>query len=48
MTKRPAIVKDRHTELMLGIGTFLLATWLIYDSYEGRGKKRPFLARFLP
>lgn len=46
--QRSPLVKDRGVELALGIGTFMLATWLIYDAYEGRGRKRPFLARFLP
>jgi hypothetical protein len=27
---------------------FLASTWLIYDAYEGRGRKRPFAARLLP
>lgn len=46
--QRPPLVKDRSVELALGTGLFVLATWLIYDAYEGRGRKRPFLARFLP
>lgn len=45
---RPAIIADRHSELILGIGMFVLASWLIYDAYEGRGRDRPFIAHFLP
>jgi hypothetical protein len=42
------MLRDRHTELVLGIGLFMASAWLIYDAYEGRGAKRPFAARFLP
>lgn len=45
---RPALLRDRGTELALGIGLFLASAWLIYDAYEGRGRTRPFIARFLP
>lgn len=48
MKRRPALLRDRHTELMLGVSAFLVSTWLIYDAYEGRGARRPFVARFLP
>jgi hypothetical protein len=41
-------MKDPRTEIGLGIALFLASTYLIYDAYEGRGRKRPFLARFLP
>jgi hypothetical protein len=45
---RPRILRDRQVELMLGAATFLVSAWLIYDAYEGRGRTRPFAARFLP
>ena len=45
---RPGLLRDRHTELVLGMALFAASAWLIYDAYEGRGRKRPFLARFLP
>lgn len=45
---RPAMLRDRHTELVLGASLFVVASWLIWDAYEGRGMRRPFLARFLP
>lgn len=46
MTRRP--IRDRHLELSAGVACFLAASWLIWDAYEGRGRNRPFLARFLP
>jgi len=45
---RPALIRDRHSELLIGAALFVGASWLIWDAYEGRGRKRPFLARFLP
>ena len=46
--KRPAVIADHSTELALGVALFLASTWLIWDAYEGRGRKRPFMARLLP
>lgn len=45
---RKHLIKDRSMELGVGIGLFAIASWLIYDAYEGRGRQRPFLARILP
>jgi hypothetical protein len=45
---RPRILRDRQVELGLGAVAFLVSAWLIYDAYEGRGRTRPFAARFLP
>lgn len=42
------LIKDPSTEVVLGLATFVLAAYLVYDAYEGRGRPRPFLARFLP
>lgn len=41
-TKHP--VQDRHVELVLGVALFLAGAYLIRDAYEGRNRKRPFLA----
>jgi hypothetical protein len=45
---RPALLRDRNTELVLGVGFFLLSAWLIYDAYEARGRTRPFGMHLLP
>jgi hypothetical protein len=45
---RNALLRDRNTEIGIGVVLFLVSGWLIYDAYEGRGVKRPFIARFLP
>jgi hypothetical protein len=41
-------LQDRGLELGLGVVLFVVSSWLIWDAYEGRGKQRPFPARFLP
>jgi len=46
--KRPALLANRRTELWAGAVLFVGSSWLIWDAYEGRGRKRPFVARFLP
>lgn len=45
---RPKALRDRTTELVLGYILLTVATWMIYDAYEGRGKPRPFIAHLLP
>ena len=45
---RPKLLRDATAELVLGVAAFVASAWLIYDSYEGRGRRRPFLARLLP
>lgn len=48
MTGRPLMLRDSGVEVTLGILALLVSMWLINDAYEGRGKKRPFVARLLP
>lgn len=45
---RPKLLRDPSAELVLGVVAFVASAWLIYDAYEGRGRRRPFLARLLP
>lgn len=44
---RPAVFRDRKVELATGLGLWVVATYLIWDAYEGRGRSRPFATRFL-
>jgi hypothetical protein len=46
--RRPALIRSHRVELTLGVALFVASTWLIWDAYEGRGRRRPFPARFLP
>lgn len=45
---RPALLAKREHELVLGVALFITSAWLIFDAYEGRGRKRPFIAHVLP
>lgn len=43
----------RHTltaqqELVIGIALTVAGAWLLHQYWEGRGRARPFAARFLP
>lgn len=38
----------RRTGLVLGVGCYVLGSRLIYEAYEGSGRKAPWLARWLP
>lgn len=42
------VIGDRSVELTAGVVLFVCSAWLIYDAFEGRGKRRPFWAHFLP
>lgn len=44
---RPALIRDRHVEIGLGVALFIAGAWLVHDAYENRGKKRPFAARLV-
>lgn len=46
--RRPAMLADRRAELAAGVLLFIASSWLVYDAYEGRGRRRPFAARLLP
>lgn len=47
-TPNPPLVKNRRHALWGGVAALCLGSYLIYDAYEGRGRQRPFAARFLP
>lgn len=42
MKRRPAMLRNRDAEIVLGVTLFVAGAWLIHDAYEGRGRKRPF------
>lgn len=39
---------DRQTALWLGVGCYVLGSWLLFDAYEARGKAKPWAAKWLP
>ena len=42
-----AHIRKQHHAATLGIVFLGLGAWCLYDAYEGRGRERPFLMRFL-
>lgn len=47
MSGRPALIRDRNRELVIGVALLVASAWLVWDAYEGRGRNRPFAAHFL-
>lgn len=47
MSRRP-IIKDQRTALVIGYGGILLGAYALWEAYEGRGRRRPFMTKFLP
>jgi hypothetical protein len=37
-----------HQKVAAGAAAICLGSWLLYEGFEGSGRKRPFWARFLP
>jgi hypothetical protein len=44
---KPYVRKQSHA-LWLGVGATIAGALLLWDGYEHRGKKRPFLLRWIP
>lgn len=47
MTRR-ARIPNRNHALIIGYGGILLGALGLWDAYEGRGRTRPFITKFLP
>lgn len=47
MSSRP-VIANRDLALWGGVVMLVVGSWLLYDAYEGRGRTRPFVTRFLP
>jgi hypothetical protein len=47
-TGRGPLIPSRRAALLLGYGGILLGAVALWDAYERRGKRRPFLTKFLP
>lgn len=46
--RRGPLIPDRRAALVLGYGGILVGALALWDAYEVRGKRRPFLTKFLP
>lgn len=45
---RSPFIYDRTMALVLGYGGIIIGALALYDAYELRGKRRPFMTKFLP
>ncbi len=45
---RPTLLRNRQFEIGASVALFVASAWLMFDAYEGRGRKRPFVTRLLP
>lgn len=45
---RKLLVANQKTGKWLGIGATVLGAVLLWDAHEHRGRKRPFLLKWLP
>ena len=41
-------IKDRRTALFVGYGGIIIGALALWDAYEQRGRRRPFLTKLLP
>jgi hypothetical protein len=42
MARRSALIPDQRTEMMAGLALTVAGAYLLWEAYEGRGKRRPF------
>ncbi|MEU0788022.1 hypothetical protein ABZ341_41650 [Streptomyces sp. NPDC006173] len=47
-TVRRKPLLSRNTALVVGYGGILVGAWSLWEAYELRGVRRPFLTKFLP
>lgn len=43
-----AWIKDRNTALLIGYGGIIIGALALWDAYENRHRRRPFLTKLLP
>lgn len=48
MTRRGPVIQSRRTAQWLGYGGIMFGALCLWDAYEGRGRRRPFVTKFLP
>lgn len=41
-------IPNRNVALFGGAACMILGAWMLHDAYEKRGRRRPFVASFLP
>lgn len=46
--RQDPIIRDQRTALVIGYGGILVGALALWDAYEGRNRRRPFLTKLLP
>jgi hypothetical protein len=41
-------IHDRRTEILVAASCLAMGSWLMWDAYDGRGKRRPWALSLLP
>lgn len=47
MTGNPLRIRDHHTAVVAGLALTAAGAWILYDTYEARGRRRPFVMRLI-
>jgi hypothetical protein len=42
------VIPDRRTAIVAGAGCLVLGSFLLYDAFDARGRRRPFWLYLLP
>ncbi len=45
---RGPVIRDRRAALVIGYGGILIGAWALWEAYEKRGRRRPFVTKLLP
>lgn len=46
--RRGPYIRDRRCALLVGYGGIIVGALALWDAYEQRGRRRPFLTKLLP
>lgn len=47
MKDRRPLIADQGSAVLAGVACYVLAAYLLWDAFEGRGRHRPFASRVL-
>lgn len=48
MSRRRPVIRSQRVALLLGYSGILIGALALWDAYEGRGARRPFIVKLLP
>lgn len=48
MARAKPYVRSQSTAMWLGVGATVIGAVLLWDAHEHRGRKRPFVLRWIP